>query len=739
MCIETRECRVLEPPAYAVHLRAAGVSVVLAGDDRRLPSVIHWGGDLGDLSSASLREVVRAAVAPNAANGVDQPVPVALLPESWTGWTGTVGLAGHRGGSSWSTRFVVSTVTASIADGIAVGGVRVAEPGASPERGYVEIEAVDRDASLRLRLEIELTAEGVLRTRAQVTNEHTEEFTVDGLTLALPVPPTATEILDLAGRWAAERSPQRLDFAVGTHLREGRHGRTGADAATVTVVGPKGFGFRTGEVWGLHVAWSGNHRTMAERVFTGERLLAGGELLLPGEVTLRSGESYSSPWLYASYGTGMDELAGRFHAMLRSRPTHPASPRPVTFNVWEAVYFDQRADRVHKLAELAAKVGAERFVLDDGWFSGRRSDTAGLGDWYVDKEVWPQGLLPLADHVHALGMQFGLWFEPEMANLDSDLARRHPEWILQVPGRHPIPARHQQVVDVANPEVFAYLHERIVSIVRTAGVDYIKWDHNRDLVDAGSTRTGRASVHAQTAATYALLDAIRADCPGLEIESCSSGGARVDLEILARTDRVWASDCIDAHERQGIQRWTAQLLPPELVGTHIGADRAHTTGRVLDLSFRAATAVFGHMGVEWDLTDASNQDLDDLAAWIAFGKQVRPLVQHGTTVRLDLDHSVWAHGLVSPRQDEALFALVVLQRPATWPPGRVALAGLDPERTYRVTPAGPSPTETPTTTYPAWWASGVTLSGAALMSAGIQMPALDPDHAALIHLSEVAS
>ena len=239
--------------------------------------------------------------------------------------------------------------------------------------------------------------------------------------------------------------------------------------------------------------------------------------------------------------------------------------------------------------------------------------------------------------------------------------------------------------------------------MRECEVDYIKWDHNRDLVDAGTCRTGRASVHDQTLAIYALLDEIRALCPGLEIESCSSGGARVDLEILQRTDRVWASDCIDAHERQRIQRWTAQLLPPELVGAHIGAPRAHTTGRTHDLSFRAATAVFGHLGIEWDLTAADEDELEDLAAWIAFGKQVRTLVHTGTTVRADLGEDVWLHGVVSPSGDEALYALVVLDRPATWPPGRLVLPGLDPRphvrrvvgrpgRTTRRTTPGSIPT-----------------------------------------------
>src|SRR5665647_2598961 len=186
--------------------------------------------------------------------------------------------------------------------------------------------------------------------------------------------------------------PPRRSFVVGTHLREGRHGRTGADAAFVTVAGPAGFGFRSGEVWGVHVAWSGNHRVVAERAFDGERLLAGGELLLPGEVELGLGESYMSPWLYGSYGDGLDELAGRFHDTLRARPHHPRTPRRVVLNVWEAVYFAHDLDKLRTLADIGAEIGVERFVLDDGWFRGRRDDTGGLGDWYVDPEVWPHGL-----------------------------------------------------------------------------------------------------------------------------------------------------------------------------------------------------------------------------------------------------------------------------------------------------------------------------------------------------------
>jgi alpha-galactosidase len=235
-------------------------------------------------------------------------------------------------------------------------------------------------------------------------------------------------------------------------------------------------------------------------------------------------------------------------------------------NTWEAVYFDHDLARLTSLADTAAAIGVERFVLDDGWFRHRRDDSAGLGDWYVDETVWPDGLSPLIKHVRALGMEFGLWFEPEMANPDSDLVRDHPDWVLAAAGRWPTLSRNQLVVDVAHPDAYQYLLERLDKLVSELGIAYLKWDHNRDLIEA--VHAGVAGVHAQTAAVYRLLDELRERHPELEIESCSSGGARVDLGILERTDRVWASDTNDPVERQQIQRWTSALIPLELIGAH---------------------------------------------------------------------------------------------------------------------------------------------------------------------------
>src|SRR3954452_21221792 len=519
-----------------VHLRTAGVSVVLDARGPQLPAVVHWGPALGDIDERALAELALAATPQPIGFSVDAPVRVSMVPEQSAGWLGTPGLSGHRDGRAWSPAFRVT-------------GRRLQQRDAA--EAFVT-DAHDADAELDLTLELELHAGGVLRTRATLTNAGADGYWLEHLTLFLPVPAETAELLDFTGHHLRERSPQRTAFTHGLRVRENRTGRTGYDAAHVLCAGVAGFGNRGGRVWGVHTAFSGGARTIAERTFHGYSALGGGELLLPGEVCLARGESYTTPWLYGSVGDGLDELAGRFHTYLRSRARHPSSPRPVVVNTWEAVYFDQNLDRLTELARAAAAVGAERFVLDDGWFGSRRDDTSGLGDWVVSPQVWPDGLGPLIDVVRGLGMDFGLWVEPEMVNPDSDLARAHPEWIMGPGGRLPGSARFQQVLDLANPEAYDHVLGRLDALLHENAISYLKWDHNRDLVEAGHPGTGRGGVHDQTMALYRLLDELRARHPEVEIESCSSGGGRVDLEVLQRTDRVWASDCIDAHERVAI-------------------------------------------------------------------------------------------------------------------------------------------------------------------------------------------
>ena len=720
--LETSPAEAHMPAANdVVHLRRDGVSFVVDLSARRLPVVVYWGADLGDLSPASLKQIAVAAVPPIVPNDLDLAEIVEVLPAASGGWRGQPGLEGHADGASWTALFAQTEVDAS-AHSLTVTGI-------------------DAVAGLSVTIEIELLESGLLRQRAHLLRLQGDTFVVDSLQLALPVPRRATELLDTAGRWGHERTPQRLPFAVGTHLRDSRRGRTGTDAALILAAGTPGFSFTSGEVWAVHVAWSGNHREYAERMSNGTTVIGGGELLLPGEVRLAAGEEYGSPWVYAAYGAGLDGVSARFHNYLRSRPGHPTTPRPVVLNTWEAVYFDHDLARLTELAMAAAEVGAERYVLDDGWFRHRREDHAGLGDWFIDEDVWPEGLTPIIDVVTGLGLEFGLWFEPEMINPDSDLARAHPEWILAPVGRLPIESRHQQVLDLGHPEAYSYLLERISSILTGNNIGYIKWDHNRDLLEAGHSPSGVAGVHNQTLAIYRLLDELRLRHPKVEIEACASGGGRVDLGILERTDRIWGSDVIDPLERQTIQRWTAMVVPPELVGSHVGSPKAHTTGRTQALSFRAGTALFGHFGIEWDISRASAEDREALGEWVALYKEVRGLLHSGRTVRADhLDESVLLHGVVADSGDDALFAFVQVQTPLTAITGAVPLPGLDADALYEVTLQAPgdSPHARSTSVVP-WIAAGsAVLSGRVLGGVGLQLPALHPEQLLLLRARKVS-
>ncbi|MGR6917380.1 alpha-galactosidase [[Actinomadura] parvosata] len=688
-----------------VILSAAGVALVLDDAAPGLPRVRHFGAGLGPVAGAGLLPALTSPAPP-------------LLPAQGDGWYGRPGLSGGRDGEHWPVRWTV--------DGIDV----TAEPGSG---GSVTVTASDARAGLRLASELVMDGGGLVRMRHTLTNTATgpaaSAYRVAGLVCALPVPARAGELLDFTGRWALEKVPQRREFGQGVWSRENRRGRTGHDATGLLVAGTGGFGFRAGEVWAVHAGWSGDHVHYAERLAEGVALLGAGELLEPGEVVLAEGDRYSTPWVYFAWsGAGLDDVSARLHGHLRARPL---PVRPVTLNNWEATYFDHGLDRLLELADKAAAAGIERFVLDDGWFRHRRDDRAGLGDWYVDEGVWPGGLHPLADRVRKLGMQFGLWFEPEMVNPDSDLARAHPDWILGHAERMPPPQRHQQVLDLARPEAYAYLLERLDTLVGEYALDYIKWDHNRDIAEP--VHDGVPGVHAQTLATYRLLDELRARHPGLEIESCSSGGARVDYGILARTDRVWTSDSNDALDRQHIQRWTGLLVPPERMGCHVGAPRDHVTGRMLPLAFRAATALFGHMGVEWDLTAASQEELEELATWIALHKRLRPVLHAGRVVRADHpDPSALLHGVVTP--ERAVYAYVQISSRPVIEPGPLRLPGLDPEAAYEVRVAGPAPERA---AMPAWAAAPVRLSGAVLGEMGLPAPALPPASALVVELERV--
>jgi alpha-galactosidase len=717
-----------------VLLRAAGTALLLDVGGPGLPRVVHWGADPGDLTTGQTTALALAAAPALANSGLDAPWGPSLVPSEADGWSGRPGLTGWRPGGGPAPRLRL---------------VRPVELSSSGDAQLLRATAADDEAGVAVEVELRLEPSGVVRVRHELTATSPDGWVVAGATPVLPVGGQATEVLDLTGRWCRERSPQRSPLLHGGRARESRRGRTGHDATLLMVAGTAGFGFRRGEVWGVHVAWSGDHVHLVERLPEAPALLGGGELLRPGELVLAQGDGYTTPWSVFSWSDqGLDGLSARLHEHVRHRPGHPRTPRPVVLNTWEAVYFEHDLERLVSLADTAADVGVERFVLDDGWFRARRDDTAGLGDWYVDPAVWPQGLHPLVDHVRGAGMQVGLWVEPEMANPDSDLVRAHPDWLLCAPGREPMLWRGQHVVDVAHPAAFAYLLERLDALVTEYRLDYLKWDHNRDLHEA--VHDGRPGVHAQTLAVYRLLDELRERHPALEVESCSSGGARVDLGILARTDRVWASDTNDPVERQRIQRWTSLLLPPELVGSHVGPARAHTTGRVTELPLRLLTALFGHAGIEWDITTCTPAELGVLRAWTALYRELRPLLHSGTSVHADLDpasdgapgpaqdRGAVLHGVVSQDRTTGVFAYVRLETAPDAVPPALRLPGLDESREYRVRWRRELSSTPPAQHAPPPWMQqddGIVVPGRALTTTGLGVPVLGPGQGLLLSVT----
>jgi len=684
------------------------------------PTIVHWGSPLGE--DADLGTVATALSRPIVHGTIDVIAPVSVVPEHGAGFPGRPGLLGRRGGGrAWAPRFVphsheVSTDQAN--------------------RSRLTVHAVDEVAELAL--DVTLALDTALHVWATVTNTATRRYSLDALTITLPVAEQAGELLSFEGRWSREFHPVRSEWLDGSLLVENRRGRTSHESPPLLFAGNRGFDEWGGEVWGAHVAWSGNHTMFAERLPDGRRYLQAGELLHPGEIVLEPGQSYTTPETIAVYSQcGLNPATQGFHRSLRARPNHPTTPRPVLLNTWEAVYFDHDTDKLKALADAAADLGIERFVLDDGWFGSRRNDAKGLGDWWVSEAVYPGGLEPLISHVTGLGMDFGIWVEPEMVNPDSDVFRAHPDWALITPGYEPVLGRQQLVLDLGNREAFDFIFGYLDRLLSDHDIAYVKWDMNRDHIQ-GSGQQGAAGTNAQTLALYHLIDKLRRAHPAVEFESCASGGARIDHEILKRSERVWTSDCNDALERQTIQRGVSMLIPPEVMGAHIGPTTSHTTGRTQTLSFRAATAMFGHLGVEWNVTKLTDEERVALHAVIAMHKEHRELLHSGDVVRFDTDPAYNANGVYAPDRSEGIIAFAQLTTAPSQTPPPLRLPGLDADARYRIEHLRiPYETWGAARVQPPWLADGVVLTGRQLVAHGVQPPTLHPESALLFKLTRI--
>lgn len=657
-----------------------------------IPEVIWWGArlpegeDLAALATASRHDLTGGML--------DALPPLSLCPEAGRAFQGQPGLM------------------LSAADGMPL------QPAFSFERVEQDkglLRLVSVADGLRLTHELRAYPTGVIGLRTLLDAKQPVRLHW----LAAPVLPAPQDgdILDLHGKWTREFHLNRVAWTPGIRLREARTGRSGHEHPPYVILAGRGTSNTAGEARALHYGWSGGHRMVAEELPDGRRQVQFGHAT--GAET-HVGTHFQTAELLALWsGAGLNGIAGTFQRDIRDRVVtwpDPARPRPVHYNCWEAIYFDHNLADLAAIADRAAEMGAERFVLDDGWFGRRDDDTSSLGDWTVDRRKWPDGLHPLIAHVHKLGMTFGLWFEPEMVNPDSDLMRAHPDWMLGPPDQ--VAGRNQMVLDLSKPEVREYLFNAVSEILGEYPIDYIKWDHNRLLpvVDA-----------AQTRGIYELLAALRKSHPAVEIESCASGGGRIDAGILAHTQRVWLSDSIDGIERLRMQHDAALFLPAAVTGSHVGARRSHTAGRVLSMSFRAWIAAQRHFGFEMDLRSLTADEAATLKAVTAWWKANRDWMMVGTIHRLDSDDpAVVAE--IQVASDGGRFVLFAGQEETSVQilPRPLRLAGLDPQATYRLRLVNPEDAPPQSRGPIAIKLGAIVLSGQVLMQKGLLLPVAWP-------------
>lgn len=435
------------------------------------------------------------------------------------------------------------------------------------------------------------------------------------------------------------------------------------------------------------LAYSGNWRIDVESLDAGCTRIHGGEDDIDTRFTLAPGESHRTHAFFAGCtDSGKGDAARKLHRLQRNYLQIDHGLRPVLYNSWEATEFDLSSEQQMKLAERAAAIGVELYVVDDGWFGGRRHDRAGLGDWQVSPEVFPDGLMPLIDHVHGLGMKFGLWFEPEMVNPDSELYRAHPEWVLHYPGRERTEQRNQLILDFGRPEVVDYIEQQLSDFLDAHPIDFIKWDMNRLAHPAGSV-AGRAIWRKHVAGVYRIMDTIRGRYPKLSLQSCSAGGGRVDLGMAQRVEQFWTSDNTDSFHRIHTQDTFAQFYAPNTMECWVTESPNHQTRRPATMETRFAVAMRGVLGIGNDLSKLSEADAETFRLHIEFYKTVRHLVQEGSChiVARPEHHNVSAWWYVNEDGDEGFLSAVLTEHKPGHTVPRVRLPGLQRDQKYRIT------------------------------------------------------
>lgn len=603
------------------------------------------------------------------------------------------------------------------------------------------LELLCEDSILKLQIILLYTVfddtDVITRSVKVVNNGENPVYLTKVLSACIDMDNDGYEIITLHGSWARERAIQCSPIIKGKQGVSSIRGESGHQVHPFMAWKSRTATQESGDVYGMHFIYSGNFMAQIElSQFDSMRAMMG---INPDNFCwkLECGESFQAPEVVCVYSAeGLGGMTRALHDLYRNhliRGEYRNKKRPILINNWEATYFEFDTEKLLDIARQASGLGIEMLVMDDGWFGHRNDDNTSLGDWFVNEEKLKGGLKYLVDEVNKLGMKFGIWLEPEMISPDSELYRAHPDWAIAIPGRTGSLSRNQYVLDLTRKEVRDYVYDMISAVLRSANIEYVKWDMNRQLSDIGSyglpeDRQGELC-HRQALAVYELQERLTRDFPHILLENCSGGGARFDPGMLYYSPQIWCSDDTDAIERLAIQEGTAMIYPLSTMGAHISDCPNHTVGRVTPFETRGYVALAGTFGYELDVTKIPEEDRKMIPEQVAMYHKYNDLVREGDYYRIASyadNHYYDCYEVVSKDKTEALVTYVqVLNRP-NYHSRRIHIPGLAPERTYVIA----NPEDWPEI-------KQIEYTGETLHYAGINIPPLWGDfRARLIHFVE---
>jgi alpha-galactosidase len=687
-----------EPSTKVFRIDAADTTYVLGINEHAQVQTLYWGRRLptGEHFSA-------AKAMPGAASF---DLPVTTTPQEYVGWGGGL--------------FVEPDLKVTFPDGNRDLELKYVSHTIDGDRLNIVMKDISREVYVTLHYQVD-AGTGILRRSATIENRTNTPFTVEQVAAGTWNLPRGTDyrLRYLTGRWAGEWNVQEQSVQPGKTVLESRRGTTGSQNNPWFAIDHKGASDQDeGSVWFGALGWSGSWQITVEQDMLQQVRVSGGPNAFDFGYRLGKGEHFDTPMFYGGYSAhgigGASRLLHQFE--VDSLLPHIASQtgpklRPVLYNSWEATEFRVNEAGQMALAEKAASIGVERFVMDDGWFGQRKDDHAGLGDWYVNQQKFPHGLKPLIDKVHSLGMSFGLWVEPEMVNPDSDLYRKHPDWVLNFTDRPRTEARNQLVLNLARPDVRAYVAGFLDKLLTENDIAFLKWDYNRSWSHPGWPAVApedQKKVYVDFIRNfYSILEELRKKHPNVEIESCSGGGSRVDLGVMQYTDEVWPSDNTDAYDRLLIQNGFSYAYTPAVMMAWVTDSPTWVNQRALTLQYRFLSSMQGSLGIGANLNKWTPEDFAMAKKMVAQYKTIRETVQRGALYRLmtpehESEQSV-TESVSRDGKQAVTFAFLHSSR-ELYPFPRILLRGLDENATYRLSAfAGKVTADTPAVATGSYW------------------------------------